>query len=166
MLRWIIRLKCVTLSKESFFGKYFAAVSENAFGDCKLVFFPSYRFVILAKCMHRYVSMQFHLFNKIFLDAYFRLCSVLGEEKGDWFWTSKRKARFLEYPKTFLINCYGHVFFDQTTELYSKVLLSKEAKKMPNVDLVYRSSKSLSGWFLKASAMCLTVHLLDLFQMP
>lgn len=35
---------------------------------------------------------------------------------------------FKNWPKTFLIGCYGDILFDQSTELYRRLLLSKKAE--------------------------------------
>lgn len=74
--------------------------------------------------------MHFKKPNQTLLDVYFSPCSVLGKVKkdGKLIKEEEEKTIFANWPKTFLIGCYGDILLDQTTEMYRRVLLSKKSE--------------------------------------
>lgn len=75
-------------------------------------------------------AMHFKQPNKTLLDVYFSPCAVLGKvtKNGKLISEQEESTIFQNWPKTFLIGCYGDILFDQSTEMYRRVLLSKEAE--------------------------------------
>lgn len=74
--------------------------------------------------------MHFKQPDKTLLDVYFSPCSVLGKvtKNGKLITEKEESLIFQNWPKTFLIGCYGDILFDQTTEMYRRLILSKKAE--------------------------------------